>query len=90
MIHKNTLICCIISEFLYVIVIYIGLPSSTTSCTLTTTKDVETIAEVEDGVTGDGIDLTIRPSVGIDGTGEVRLLMKNVIPLEHHGQFLAT
>ena len=38
----------------------------------------------------DGIHLTVCPAVGAHRTGEVGLLMKDVIPLQHHGQFLAT
>ena len=42
------------------------------------------------GVAGDGIDLTVCPAVGADRTREIRLLMENVIPLQHHCQRFST
>ena len=37
-----------------------------------------------------GIHLLIAPAVGIDGTGEVGLLVQDVVPLKHDGELLAS
>ena len=47
------------------------LSSAPTSCAIATSKDIEAIADMQHRITGDGIHLTIRPTVGIDGSGEV-------------------
>ena len=53
-------------------------------------KEVQAITDVQHGIAGDGIHLTVCPTVGIDGAREVGLLVQDIVPLEHHGEFLAT
>ena len=49
-------------------------------------EQIDTVAHVNHSIAGDGIDLTVGPAVGVDRTREIRLLMENVIPLQHHCQ----
>ena len=45
---------------------------------------------MQHGIAGDGVDLLVAPSIGIDCTSEVGLLVQNVVPLQHNGELLAT
>ena len=47
-------------------------------------EQIDAVTHMNHSVTGDGIDLTVGPTVGTDRTREIRLLMENVIPLKHH------
>ena len=52
-------------------------------------EEVEPVADVHHGVAGDAVHLAVGPSVGRDGAAEVRLLIEDVIPLQHDSQLLA-
>ena len=43
---------------------------------------------MEHCVAGDGIHLTVGPTVSRYVTGEVRLLVQDIIPLQHHSKLL--
>ena len=53
-------------------------------------KEVQTIAHMKHRIAGDGVHFLVAPSVGIDGTAEIGLLMQDVIPLQHHRECLST
>ena len=59
------------------------------SATVTTSKEIQTVTDVKHSVRSDSVDFLVAPTVGVDGTTEVRLFVENVVPLEHHGEFLA-
>ena len=64
--------------------------TATPSAAAAAAEEVHAVADVEHGIGGDGVDFAVGPAVGVDGTGEVGLLVENVVPLKHDGEYLAT
>ena len=46
-----------------------------------TSEHVVAVTHMQHGIRGDGIDLTVGPTIGVYCAGEVRLLVEDVIPL---------
>ena len=53
-------------------------------------EHVVTVTDMNHGIRSDSVHFAIGPPVSVYGAGEVRLLVQNVVPLQHDGEGLAT
>ena len=63
--------------------------SKTSASSLSAPEGIDAVTDMDHGIGCDGIHLAVGPSVGTHRAREVRLLVKDIIPLQHNGEFLS-
>ena len=63
--------------------------SKASASSLSAPEGIDAVTEMEHGIGCDGVHLAVGPSVGTHRAREVRLLVEDVIPLQHDGEFLS-
>ena len=63
--------------------------SKASASSLSAPEGIDAVTDMEHGIGCDSIHLAVGPSVGTHRAREVRLLVEDVIPLQHDGEFLS-
>ena len=63
--------------------------SKASTSSLSAPEGIDAVTDMEHGIGCDGVHLAVGPSVGTHRAREVRLLIEDVIPLQHDGEFLS-
>ena len=63
--------------------------SKASASSLSAPEGIDAVTDMDHGIGCDGIHLAVGPSVGTHRAREVRLLVEDIIPLQHNGEFLS-